>query len=419
MQRDRIQWTESLGKAKRIKSIEENRLHTEQRQRKIVGHLILYSVVVYIIAAAIFYFLCFPASLQDQLFYITPLLVFPIIVVIVKRLVTWYYRRKLTRNQEKLHDMREEKKKLLEDVMDKETYKVAKEILEKFAPDHLRKSSSMGMPTRLSGSPDLSVSKKSTSSVFETSSSQSLLRPAITTASSGVSLTPGTEVRRRSLKQPPGPAWPPVPRDLSVSVTSSQTNGQGFVQRPVFPMPRPILPRDRSYLDKLVEYLVGDGPSNRYALICKQCESHNGMALKEEFEYFAFRCCYCFYWNPARKQRPQAPRLPSSAERFDLPGHTSASELESASDTEEESSNEQPFDLESTTKAGEIKISEVVSSNEQPFDLESTTKEGEIKISEVATAPNLLQVPEHDESSSTESTSSELSEEKPFLLVSI
>lgn len=55
--------------------------------------------------------------------------------------MTWYYRRKLTRNQEKLHDMREEKKKLLEDVMDKETYKVAKEILEKFAPDHLRKSS--------------------------------------------------------------------------------------------------------------------------------------------------------------------------------------------------------------------------------------------------------------------------------------
>jgi hypothetical protein len=54
-------------------------------------------------------------------------------------------------------------------------------------------------------------------------------------------------------------------------------------------MPRPVLPRDRSYLDKLVEYLVGDGPSNRYALICKNCESHNGMALKEEFEYFGMK----------------------------------------------------------------------------------------------------------------------------------
>ena len=34
-----------------------------------------------------------------------------------------------------------------------------------------------------------------------------------------------------------------------------------------------------------MEYLVGDGPNNRYALICSQCHSHNGMALKEEFEY--------------------------------------------------------------------------------------------------------------------------------------
>ena len=55
------------------------------------------------------------------------------------------------------------------------------------------------------------------------------------------------------------------------------------------PLPRPVLPRERGYLDKFVEFLVGDGPSNRYALICRQCESHNGMALREEFEYIAFR----------------------------------------------------------------------------------------------------------------------------------
>jgi hypothetical protein len=62
-------------------------------------------------------------------------------------------------------------------------------------------------------------------------------------------------------------------------------------------MPRPILPRERSYLDKLVEYLVGDGPSNRYALICKQCESHNGMALKEEFEYFGMKLNISFKYQ--------------------------------------------------------------------------------------------------------------------------
>lgn len=48
---------------------------------------------------------------------------------------------------------------------------------------------------------------------------------------------------------------------------------------------RPILHQNRGTVDKLVDYLVGDGPSNRYALICRHCYSHNGMALQEEFEY--------------------------------------------------------------------------------------------------------------------------------------
>ena len=35
------------------------------------------------------------------------------------------------------------------------------------------------------------------------------------------------------------------------------------------------------------------------------------MALKEEFEFLAFKCCYCFHFNAARKQRPLAPPPPS------------------------------------------------------------------------------------------------------------
>lgn len=57
------------------------------------------------------------------------------------------------------------------------------------------------------------------------------------------------------------------------------------VRPPVQSMPRPVLPRERTLVDRLVDYIVGDGPSNRYALICRQCQSHNGMALREEFEF--------------------------------------------------------------------------------------------------------------------------------------
>ena len=71
----------------------------------------------------------------------------------------------------------------------------------------------------------------------------------------------------------------------SGSTSRCSTMISDFLGPPGPPLPRPVLPRERGYMDRVVEYLVGDGPSNRFALICRQCQSHNGMALREEFEY--------------------------------------------------------------------------------------------------------------------------------------
>ncbi|EFB23895.1 hypothetical protein PANDA_009007, partial [Ailuropoda melanoleuca] len=157
------------------------------------------------------------------------------------------------------------------------------------------------------------------------------------------------------------------------------------------PLARPILPRERGALDRIVEYLVGDGPQNRYALICQQCFSHNGMALKEEFEYIAFRCAYCFFLNPARKTRPQAPRLPefsfekrqaveSSSSVGPLP---SRSVISSENQISEESVEEQDV-LDNSTEQTDEKIPETeqtdqgtekVSATEEPEEKQETENE--------------------------------------------
>ena len=38
----------------------------------------------------------------------------------------------------------------------------------------------------------------------------------------------------------------------------------------------------RSLLDKFVDYILNDGPNNRFALICRRCHSHNGLVMKED-----------------------------------------------------------------------------------------------------------------------------------------
>lgn len=46
--------------------------------------------------------------------------------------MAWYFQRKINRNADKLKKLRAEKKKVIEQVMDKETYKVACDILNRF-----------------------------------------------------------------------------------------------------------------------------------------------------------------------------------------------------------------------------------------------------------------------------------------------
>lgn len=64
------------------------------------------------------------------------------------------------------------------------------------------------------------------------------------------------------------------------------------------------------------------------------------MAVREEFEYISFRCCYCYHLNPARKNRPTAPKLEFDTnksprtKRFSSSDSDKNSELETDSDTD-------------------------------------------------------------------------------------
>lgn len=60
--------------------------------------------------------------------------------------MAWFFQRKLNRNASQLKTLRAEKKKIIEQVMDKETYKVALEILNRFG-DAATRSQNQLVPT--------------------------------------------------------------------------------------------------------------------------------------------------------------------------------------------------------------------------------------------------------------------------------
>ncbi|XP_072246686.1 endoplasmic reticulum junction formation protein lunapark-B isoform X2 [Leuresthes tenuis] len=322
---------------KEIKELEEFRAKNQRLQKLWVGRLLLYSSILYLLTSLIVYCLYLPEEWLQRLAMALPFFIYPVLVWFIRKLLIFLFSKRTERNSDKLEDLKATKKKILEEVMETETYKNAKLILERFDPESKRKAELESTPVR----------------------SQITPRPGQEIRQRGVAMrpipmgTPGPMV----MTPPPGarpllgPGGTPVaPGGPPEKSTSSASFLQGAVPRTPYspisgvgmhppgpPLARPILPKDRGAMDRVIEYLVGDGPQNRYALICQQCFSHNGMALKEEFEYVAFRCAYCYFLNPARKTRPQAPRLPefSYERRLRAESHSPGPSPRSGTDTDE------------------------------------------------------------------------------------
>ncbi|KFB45638.1 AGAP007983-PA-like protein [Anopheles sinensis] len=218
--------------------------------------------------------------------------------------------RKVLRNSNKLKDLRTEKKKILEKVMEKETYKVAVEILDKFGDKSHR----------------------------------------LQTQAINASLTP-----LRAPINSPKPIPTGMPRMPVPSIPQSRLSPPSVAVRaptPVTPQmrpnrPMPVTPQTAPGLimrHQQQHQMMQSGGQTAYRRTPFPIINHNqkgvfgengglsGMALKEEYEYTAFRCAFCGTFNAAKKQRPMAPRLPFEQAQFDRlsqkPESSTASEVE-------------------------------------------------------------------------------------------
>ncbi|KAJ8963101.1 hypothetical protein NQ318_018566 [Aromia moschata] len=314
-----------------ITSIEEFGRSTEQARKKIVGRFVLLAILVYIVLACVLYIYYHKISSKQRLICIAPLIAFPFIIWLIKRFLSWYYSRKITKNEKKLVDLKDQKKKILDNVMETETYKVAKKILDKFGNEPVKQ-----LPAITATESTPMTSKKGVLVPSSIRMTQTGLRQRNVSPQGSIRgrISVGAVQTPFSGRQQIQTLVPSAYRSVSgLSVVPSA----GPIPGTPLPLPRSILPRDRSVLDKMVDYLVGDGPSNRYALICKRCSSHNGMALKEEFEYLSFRCCYCSAFNPACKKRPTGPKFESSISPTKALPAPDSSESDKSTDSDAES----------------------------------------------------------------------------------
>ncbi|CAN9500216.1 unnamed protein product [Ophioblennius macclurei] len=327
-----VEQLESLDKE--IKELEEFRAKNQRLQKLWVGRLLLYSSALYLMTSLLVYGLYLPDQWLQRLAMALPFFLYPVLVWFIRKLLIFLFSKRTERNNDKLEELKITKKKILEEVMETETYKNAKLILERFDPEAKKKAELDSTPLRghMTPRPGQEIRQRGVA-----------MRPLPMGPAPAMGGTPSPAARPVMMGPggaPVAPGGPPERSALTpptiLRTPCSPVPGVGL-HPPGPPLVRPILPKDRGAVDRVIEYLVGDGPQNRYALICQQCFSHNGMALKEEFEYLAFRCAYCYFMNPARKTRPLAPKLPefSYERRLRAESRSPGPAPRSGTDTEE------------------------------------------------------------------------------------
>ncbi|OXB65847.1 hypothetical protein ASZ78_002766 [Callipepla squamata] len=216
-----------------------------------------------------------------------------------------------------LEDLKSQKKKILEEVMEKETYKTAKLILERFDPEsNVKEAELPSAGTSATPRPGQEIRQRTAAQ--RNASTPMPATPKQGSPKSLVPVTPSPNLQRdaSALSGPPErTVVPPLQSNIPPRRPGSPATsvpGMGL-HPPGPPLARPILPRERGVVDRVIEYLVGDGPQNRYALICQQCCSHNGMALKEEFEYIeSEEVAQIIETNKTEEKAPSAEQLNDS-----------------------------------------------------------------------------------------------------------
>lgn len=299
-----------------IQNIEERKWDKIKREQFIVQILSFLPLTILIANVCIFLYPS-DSTWRDKLMLSIPIALLNLFLYACKRCIQWYSKWSLLNEEARLRKLQKEKKRILEMVCETESYRVAAELLEKYDPKQLRRRENKIQDDIQAASPKLNRSlTKITASPIRTPSSQQkqqqqhlpsqhqqmMHSSMIFHNQSFTGGIPSPPISQQFPSSVPA-APPPTPitkstnskAQLNTSISSSQVAASSVQGRPV----RPILSKDRSFIEKVVDWVVADGPDNRFALICRFCYGHNGMSLAEEFETINFRCCYCYNLNTA------------------------------------------------------------------------------------------------------------------------
>jgi len=282
----------------KIKEIEEKQQGYRTRWRARISSLLFWGVILELFYGLYFYFGTNSNSTMETILWISPLLFIPICGWIMKIVINLYYNRKISNEAIELEDLKGKQKSKLDELARATDFYKTQALLTRYSktltsPTADTKNNNAQQPHN-SGL-KLRRPPQTTQPMQPSPKPQSLYNSPVPPKSVNVAqtLVNNAPVPDANVNPPKalGPIYMPVPRDrIEISAPS--------------PSPTFVPDPNRAWYDKLIDYVIGEGPEQSTALICQQCKSHNGFVPKDELDFMEFKCRTCEHLNKKKRENP-------------------------------------------------------------------------------------------------------------------
>lgn len=284
-------------------SKEEAAAHTRlkrraQTWRKLARGAIIYSIIIelLILGIAVIATRAPELSWQMRALRVLPAFLFPALASLMYSSCASYYRMRERKDQKTLDRLRNERQAKIDELKERTNYYLTQQLIHKYDSDPAAKEAAARvLASKLGADAGLKLS-------MDPFSGDESKLPSVEAKSQDSETVDSTGLRRRTKHQ----------NTTSISqgqfsdgqVITEATTGTGSIG----PWEHGMGSEQRSgkagsggWVGRLAAMLVGEDPTQCYALICWNCHMHNGLARKEDYQYITYFCPHCHSLNGSRQ----------------------------------------------------------------------------------------------------------------------
>ncbi|XAR69637.1 hypothetical protein NMG60_11001317 [Bertholletia excelsa] len=278
-----------------------------QSWRRMVRHLIIFSVIFEVIAVG--YAIMTTRSLElnwkMRAFRVLPMFLLPAMSSITYSALVSFTRMRDRKDQKTLERLRAERQAKIDELKERTNYYTTQQLIQRYDPDPAAKAAAATvLASKLGADSGLKVYVGDESNIS-----------APTGKSNDVEFVQSSGLRnRKQLHSGSSSVTSTVlhPSDEEVHTSGNGSPTTSTHNQLVVEHYNPALAtQGGGWIARIAALLVGEDPTQSYALICGNCHMHNGLARKEDYPYITYYCPHCNALNRSKEQ-VSGPASPNS-----------------------------------------------------------------------------------------------------------